>query len=275
MSIRIPNSLKKAVTYNPRPNIPRIIHQTYKTSNLPTPWKETPKSWIQNHPEWNYMFWDDSDCRRIVADNFPSFLSIFDSYQYPIQRADAVRYIIMYIYGGVYIDMDIASKKPIDNLFYKQSDVYLLTTPNTGIITNCFMASKKGSNFWLHVIQMMIERSRNEDTLWVTKHIQIMNTTGPAMLQAAYNSYMESSNPRSSFSFLPRAYLFPDECNVCAPKPCTTPESYVTILQGSSWCGGDTEIMTTFYCHYQELFALLILSLILIWINYFMPSSII
>jgi mannosyltransferase OCH1-like enzyme len=264
MSIRIPQSLKRTVSYNPQPNIPRLIHQTYKTSNLPQAWKETPKSWIENHPSWRYMFWDDADCRRLVATEFPDFLSIFDSYQYPIQRADATRYIMLYVYGGVYIDMDILCKKPIDDLFYKEADVYLLRTPNTGIITNCLMASKKGCNFWLYVIRVMMERAKNPNSLWLTKHVEIMNTTGPAMLQSAFDSYMESNNPRSSFVFLPRAYLFPEECNVCAPKPCTTLESYVTILQGSSWCGSDTEIMTAFYCHSQEVIALLVLSFILI-----------
>jgi inositol phosphorylceramide mannosyltransferase catalytic subunit len=274
MSIKIPEGLRKTVSYNPQPQIPQIIHQTYKTSNLPPAWKETPRSWMENHENWSYMFWDDTDCRELVAEHFPDFLSIFDAYEYPIQRADAVRYMMMYVYGGIYVDMDMACKKPIDDLFYKRSDVYLLRTPNTGIITNCFMASKAGSNFWLHVIQMMIERAKDPSTLWVTKHVEIMNTTGPAMLQAAYDDYISTGNPRVTFTFLPRPYLFPDECNVCAPKPCTTADSYVTILQGSSWCGGDTEIMTTFYCHYREVIVILMLGLILISINYFMPSTI-
>lgn len=267
MSIKIPEGLKRTVSYNPQPHIPQIIHQTYKTSTLPPVWKETPKSWMRNHESWSYMFWDDTDCRKLVSKYFPNFLSVFDAYQYPIQRADAVRYMMMYVYGGIYVDMDIACKKPVDSLFYKISDIYLLRTPNTGIITNCFMASKPGCNFWLHVIQMMIERARNPSTLWVTRHVEIMNTTGPAMLQSAYDDYISTGNSKVIFTFLPRAYLFPDECNVCAPKPCTTPDSYVTILQGSSWCGGDTEIMTTFYCHYQEVMAIIVLGIILVWIG--------
>lgn len=279
--IQIPDGLKNEVMYNPQPKISKIIHQTYKSINLPITWKDTPKSWMDNHSTWEYVFWDDEDNRKLVVSNFPEFLPIFDSYLYPIQRADAVRYMILYTYGGIYADMDLYCKKPIDKLFYDDADVYLLKSPNAGTITNCFMASKKGAKFWLYVIQVMTERARNPSPLWVSKHIIIMNTTGPAMLQSAYDEFINVSSPLNSnnfkgikgvlstpyFKFLSQKHLFPEECNVCVPKPCTTPESYITILQGSSWCGNDTEILTTLYCHYQEIITLLVLGLILIYFN--------
>lgn len=247
-------------------NIPRIIHQTYKTRHLPEFWKNTPDSWKEHHPSWKYIFWDDEKCRALVAKFFPKFLKIFDSYPYPIQRADSVRYLMLYIYGGLYADLDMMAKKPVDDLFYHNADVYLLTTPNTGIVTNCFMASRARSKFWKHVLRTMREISINPNPLWVTKHVIVMNTTGPSMLQKAYESYIESGNS-ASIHLLPQSYIFPEECNVCAPKPCTTTGSYITILPGSSWCSTDTEIFTFLYCNYGKVLAFIGLAILFIYLN--------
>lgn len=249
-------------------HIPRIIHQTYKTRELPEHWKQTPDSWKEHHPTWKYIFWDDKRCRALVAKHFPKYLKIFDSYPYPIQRADSIRYMMLYMYGGLYADLDMMAKKSVDDLFSRDASVYLLTTPNTGIVTNCFMASKRGSKFWKHVLKTMRELSINPNPLWVSKHMIVMNTTGPSMLQQAYESYMqmESENSRS-IHLLPQSYIFPEECNVCAPKPCTTIGSYITILPGSSWCSTDTEILTFLYCNYGKVLALLGLAILFVYLQ--------
>lgn len=40
-----------------------------------------------------YMLWTDDLSRQFIADKYPSFLATFDGYEYPIQRADAIRYL--------------------------------------------------------------------------------------------------------------------------------------------------------------------------------------
>ena len=45
---------------------------------------------------------------------FPEFLDLYDGYNSEIQRADAVRYFLLYEYGGVYADLDFESLQPLD-----------------------------------------------------------------------------------------------------------------------------------------------------------------
>jgi mannosyltransferase OCH1-like enzyme len=40
---------------------------------------------------------------QLIASKFPWFLSTFKSYPYGIQRADALRYFVLYEYGGIYL----------------------------------------------------------------------------------------------------------------------------------------------------------------------------
>ena len=51
-----------------------------------------------------------------MARHFTDFLKQYDDYQKEIYRADFARAVYMYVYGGVYIDTDFVSLKPLDGL---------------------------------------------------------------------------------------------------------------------------------------------------------------
>jgi mannosyltransferase OCH1-like enzyme len=88
--------------------IPKIIHQTYKTfDSIPDKWLYTQQLVRTHNADFEYMFWTDVTLREFLHANYPYFLSTYDSYRYTIQRIDAVRYFLLYHYGGFYIDLDI------------------------------------------------------------------------------------------------------------------------------------------------------------------------
>ena len=64
------------------------------------------------------MLWTDASSREFIANEYPWFLDTFDGYTYPIQRADAIRYFVLYHYGGIYVDLDIGCLRPMDDLLY-------------------------------------------------------------------------------------------------------------------------------------------------------------
>lgn len=43
---------------------------------------------------------------RLTIRRYPWFLETFDGYEFPIQRADAIRYFVLAHFGGIYIDLD-------------------------------------------------------------------------------------------------------------------------------------------------------------------------
>jgi len=249
-------------------NIPKIIHLTYKSDKIPKVWQNTIATWKKYHPDWQVMFWTDEDNRKLISELYPDFLKIFDSYEYGIQRADAIRYYILYTYGGLYSDMDITPTKSFNKLFEKKrsEEVYLIKSPQMGCITNCLMASKKGSKFWLSVFEEMKDRYRNPSTLWIGKHWKVMNTTGPMMLHKTYDSY---DNKHEIYS-LPKEFLLPNKCDICSNKPCKTGCGYTKLLEGSSWVNFDTKIYNFFLCNYG-----LIVTIILAYILIFCRGSLV
>jgi inositol phosphorylceramide mannosyltransferase catalytic subunit len=220
--------------------VPKIIHQTYKTKTLPPDWEDTPKLWQEQHPGWQYEFWDDERNRAFIAEHYPWFLAQFDAYPNGIQRADAIRYFILYHYGGVYADMDIQPRRNIAPLL-GDAEVVLPLTPNVGL-TNAFMASAPRSDFMRHVTEQLIPYANR----WyhVTRHWQIITSTGPTFIWKVANSYGGPSRilrvPASVWG----------KCVICASSCEDVPDAYFHHLHGDSWHNFDSWFFTyVLFCH--------------------------
>lgn len=100
--------------------IPKILHRTWKNTNLstvPNPkWIECFTYCQEKHPKWTIILWTDETGREMVRQSYPWFLHDYDSYQFPIQRVDSLRYFLLHKYGGVYMDMDISCRRTLDEL---------------------------------------------------------------------------------------------------------------------------------------------------------------
>ena len=95
-----------------RAAIPRIIHQMYRTTELPEDWAHVPRAWKQLHADYQYMLWTDEQLRQLIADDYPWLLATYDAYPHDTQRWDASRFAILHKYGGVYADLDIQARAP-------------------------------------------------------------------------------------------------------------------------------------------------------------------
>lgn len=56
-----------------------------------------------------HHLWTDATARHFIQTHYPSFLATYDSYEYNIQRADAIRYFVLHRYGGIYMDLDVST----------------------------------------------------------------------------------------------------------------------------------------------------------------------
>ena len=243
-------------------DIPKIIHLTYKDHNIPASWKSTIPAWKKYNPDWEIRFWTDDDNRKLIETKYKWFLHTYDSYEYGIQRADAIRYFILYTYGGIYSDMDIEPTKNFNKLFTKKTDqeVYLIKSPQLSYVTNCFMASKPKTKFWEDVFKEMKEVAKSPSIFWVGKHWTVMNTTGPIMINKVYRNYKNKDKVKIICS----EYIVPTKCNICSRKPCKTRSSYTKLLQGSSWCNFDTKIYNCFLCNFGTIKAVIIAIILII-----------
>lgn len=239
--------------------IPQIIMQTWKNRNIPDEWKPSVRSIKKHMPRWKYVLMTDKDNEEFVKHYFPDFYKYYKGFEYNIMRVDAIRYMWLYVHGGIYMDMDIALVKPLDDLFWYDSEAYLVSSGNMKVYTNSFMASKPKSHIWLECLK---EMTKPYSYWMIGKHLKVMGTTGPLMLTRVVKK------TKTKVYDLPAKKLMP--CSLCDPKPCTKPGAYTKALEGSSWCGWDSYIYGSITCNWK-LFLLIIITILLIVI-YFWSS---
>lgn len=56
------------------------------------------------HPDWETHFWTDENAGKFVEDKFPQLKDMWYGYKYPIQRIDALRYMVLHEYGGEFLN---------------------------------------------------------------------------------------------------------------------------------------------------------------------------
>jgi mannosyltransferase OCH1-like enzyme len=57
--------------------IPRILHQTWKTREVPERFRGYVASWRRHHPDWEYRLWTDADNDDFIRTRYPDFLGTF------------------------------------------------------------------------------------------------------------------------------------------------------------------------------------------------------
>lgn len=73
--------------------------------------------WKEHHPDWGYCFWNKEAIEKFMDGYFPELIPIYNEFRYLVQRRDAIRYLILYHIGGLYVDLDYECLEPIDSLF--------------------------------------------------------------------------------------------------------------------------------------------------------------
>ncbi len=241
--------------------IPKIIMQSWKTKEVPHKWRNAPKSIKKVMPDWKYVLMDDEDNRNMVKEHFPDFLPHYDNFPHNIQRADCSRYIFLYLYGGLYIDMDFLIERDLSPLF-TNGEVFLVSSGNVaGYYTNSFMASKPRAKFWLEVIEEM-----KQDSKWwyIGPHLTIMAQSGPVMLSRV------AGRTKTVISTIPKTLVMP--CSVCN-LDCSTCEAYLKPLEGSSWTSYDTAFLNFWLCNWKTVVSFALLLLLLFLIDYLVRKA--
>ena len=109
--------------------IPRIIHQTYKTSDVPDRVKGLMRTWAEKNPGWKIRFYNDAECYKFVEREFPEYYDAYVSLPKDVERSDFFRYLIVLHTGGVYADIDTECRQPMDS-YLRSTDTLVVGWEN-------------------------------------------------------------------------------------------------------------------------------------------------
>ena len=178
--------------------IPYVFHQTWKTRRIPAALTKFRTTWHHHHPQAEHRLWTDRDNLAFLEKHYAWFVPAYKRYPENIMRVDAVRYFIIYHYGGIYVDLDFECLRCIDPLLEEKHCVlacepaaHLNTFDGSNeskhIVCNAFIAAAPKHPFMEHLIKMLSKQA-NRQTIAQDPNA-VLDLTGPLLVTQAYESY--------------------------------------------------------------------------------------
>jgi len=181
--------------------IPYYFFQTYHKIN------KIPKIVYENAdkfaPEYQHYILDDNDCETFLSNYFePNVLETFKQLNSGPHKADLVRYCLLYVFGGVYMDVKTELIKPFSEIFTDKTKIYSVIATTKDHIYQGIIASPPRSPFFYNQIQYIVNNKNPENYHAYCRYFyeSITNETGKEIIPGL--------NTGKSHSF----YLFQEEC---------------------------------------------------------------
>jgi inositol phosphorylceramide mannosyltransferase catalytic subunit len=129
-----------------RAPIPKRIIQTGKTLPKSVKTRAMVASIRLLHPDYEYLFYDDSQVEIFINQEFPQYRQVYDSFRFPIQKFDFFRYLAIYKLGGFYFDLDVMLASSLSGLL-DHGCVFTFEGPTTSeyLCEQCHMAWEIGN----------------------------------------------------------------------------------------------------------------------------------
>ena len=197
--------------------IPQIIHQIWSDISMPLPqdFKLLSETWKEQYPGWEYIFWDEDKMNSFVQDFYPSYWKIYSQFPYDMQRWDAIRYLILYKMGGMYVDFDYESLQPLNSLIENkkcclglepQSHTKIRSKDTEMTISTALMLSIPDHPFMKKVIRsVFVEKNLHQGKM--SKTAFILSSAGPWNLTDVYNGLSEDE--KKDIYLIPAKYVAP------------------------------------------------------------------
>jgi len=168
--------------------IPKVIYQTWRTKTLPTNMRKCVEKLKDENPNYKYYLYDDNECREFIKQNFSDdVVNAFDKLKPGAYKADLWRYCILYINGGIYLDIKYQSVNGFSfNYLNPNKEYFVLERPgfwekrHYGIY-NALMICKPKNETLLHCIRHIVENVKNN-----YYGINSLYPTGPGLLGKMY-----------------------------------------------------------------------------------------
>jgi mannosyltransferase OCH1-like enzyme len=240
--------------------IPLIIHQIWfqGIENIIQPYKNCFIRTIKflENTKWKHYFWDKQKIEDFILKEYPDYWNIYNKCHILVQKLDVARYIILYHYGGCYMDMDMEILKDFINLI-DINDELIFSLVKIGGYNNGILFSSKNNKFWFDFLKNIDNKI---NLIKFDNMINVQLSTGPFN----FTNFINKNKNIYKIKTLPYKYLEPCESKY---NSLITPDAYVINNFGNSW-------INPFYSFFIKLYTfrkivLIIIILYIIIYNYF------
>ena len=145
--------------------IPFHIYQTWHDkNNIPPSVSECVSNIIKNNPTFTHHLCDTHECREFIKNNFPPI--VLDTYDILIPhafKADLWRYCVLYVCGGIYLDVKYSCINNFDFTMLTNTEYFCKDLDSSlGGIYNAIIICKPKNEILLKSIYKIVENARKE-----------------------------------------------------------------------------------------------------------------
>ena len=200
-------------------SIPKVFHRTHETKETLDMFKEVEDNIRRLHPDYKITNYTTVDIEEFIKTHYSD--RIYKAYKsinpnYGAARADVFRYLVVYLKGGIYMDIKSAPLKNLDPILEKAKQ-RLITTQDRyafnfnwndilfpyGENSQWVISSPKGHNVLKHLISQTVKNIEND---YKDKHfkgdIGTLALAGPTM----YTLVTNSSKFKDDIIHIPKRY---------------------------------------------------------------------
>ena len=178
--------------------IPKRIFQTFETKTFSEKFQTIVDSWKIHNPHYTYIIHDSKEREEFIKDFFdPRILQAYKRIIPGAYKADFWRCCVLYIYGGIYVDIDTICLGNIDSFLNDEIEFMAPIDLNEGHlgyynISNGFIASVPKSPILMDCIKRIV-RNVETNTIPPSK----LDFSGPGVLGRSLNTYLGNKETES------------------------------------------------------------------------------
>lgn len=169
--------------------IPKIIWQTYKSKQPPIVACKGITSWLRHNPNYKWYYFDDKKCDQFIKDHFSNeFYNMYQSLPFGVMRSDVWRIAVVYIYGGVYTDLDTICNTPISQ-WMSTSDKLVVSAETSNSLANYTFAAIPKHPALLNALNLCIRHYNSPDFMSKDTLTPIQNFGASAFSEGVLSYY--------------------------------------------------------------------------------------
>uniref|UniRef100_A0A6C0HBN9 Glycosyltransferase n=1 Tax=viral metagenome TaxID=1070528 RepID=A0A6C0HBN9_9ZZZZ len=175
--IEIPNKIESKVKAKIHSKIPKNIIQVYKYNRIHPHIYNSIMKMLDKNPDYNYYFITYDICEELIKQHFDeNTLIAYNKIKVGAAKADFIRYITLYIYGGIYLDLDASIEIELSKFILSNIDYIFFYRFVEDVKIVQWLIMTKPKNFIMkQIIDEMVRRiNMNNET-------NIFLATGPTL----------------------------------------------------------------------------------------------
>ena len=167
--------------------IPKILIQTYKNNIIHPALYDNTMKFLEKNKDFSYKLITDDIGTQLIQEHFDNnVLWAYERIYVGAAKGDFLRYIALYVYGGVYLDLDSGINISLKDYIKPEDEFIFFYDDDPSIEQNCFMIKPK-HELLKRIIDEMVKRIYDQER-------NIFLATGPQLFTDVIYNTMNHTN---------------------------------------------------------------------------------